>query len=880
VTVSAETRRGRWHASAYSYANALLLARELDLSETVATILVRRGFDDPAVARAFLDATESHDPLAFAGMGDVVALIGSHVSRGSPIAVYGDYDVDGVCSTALLASTLRELGAEVRPRLPSRSEDGYGLSCRAVEELHARGAGLLITVDCGIGSVDEVALARSLGMDVIVTDHHRPGSELPDCPIVHPVVCGYPCEELCATGVAYKLAVALFAAAGRDPSRLERELDMVALATVADLVPLRGENRALVRRGLRVLHGASRVGIRALLRVAGVDPQSVTEQTLGFGLAPRINAAGRLYRADAGLELMLTGDPERALEIARELDATNGERQSVETAILLEAEEQLTSAPERLLEPVQVLAAEGWHPGVVGIVASRLVERHNRPFVLIGLDGSGRGRGSARSIKPYDLHAGLASASMHLERFGGHRMAAGLELDERNLERFREALLEHARASLRPEDLVRTEEVDAIVPGDAVCLELAEELEQLRPFGMGNPAVRLLLPGARLAELRPMGEGKHARFTIASAGVRARAVAFGVGTSLAETVGSGQPDPGRRHDVTARLEVNEWGGAVEPRLVVNAVHPLAECEDATRAGCSDCVCRARSERWWQAVFEELAAPLERLPAPAPRGGRERTVLDRRGRGALGTLSELLSAGEPVLVACADVSRRRALFARELAPKRFARPEPVYLSARCARDAVTEPGGFGTALCVADYSALERDPSLPARFRHVFALDPPPLVEAANLIAEPTSEAESFLHLGWGPAELEFSRKLLEHELALRPTLASLYRALVAAGGRLEGSELEAVLAGAGAHPRTPAHAARCLRVLGELKLVSVERSSATVRCTITSEERVELECSSAYRAYARTCEEGLRFLNEQTLGTVGRTTSSRVRQAA
>jgi single-stranded-DNA-specific exonuclease len=854
------------------------LARELGISETIATVLVRRGLGDPAVARAFLDASEGHDPFAFVGMQGAVERVLSHVRSGSPIAVHGDYDVDGVCSTALLTRALRDIGAEVRPRLPSRSEDGYGLSRSAVEDLRARGARLLITVDCGIGAVDEVAAARALGMDVIVTDHHRPGAELPDCPIVHPGVGDYPCEELCATGVAYKLAEALFAAAGRDRRALERELDIVALATVADLVPVLGENRSLVRRGLRRIHGASRVGIRALLRVAGVDPQSVTEQTLGFALAPRINAAGRLYRADAGLELMLTQDPDRALEIARELDAVNAERQSVESAILIEAEEQLAAAPERLGDPVHVLAAADWHPGVVGIVASRLVERHHRPFVLIGLDGSGRGRGSARSIQPYDLHAGLASASAHLARFGGHRMAAGLELDESNLEPFRAALGEHARAALRPEDLVRIEQVDAIVPGDAVCLELAEELEALRPFGMGNPPVRLLLPGARLAELRPMGEGRHARFTIASAGVRARAVAFGVGDSLGDAF-SDQP-AGRtgRHDVTARLEVNEWGGAVEPRLVVTGVHPLDECADHP-ASCLGCACRADSERWWQAVLEELESPLDRPPRVAS-GGSKRTVLDRRGQGALGTLSELLSTGESVLVACADVSRRRALFTRELAGGRFERPAPVFVSARCAHDALGDPGGFGAAMCVADYAALERDPGLASRFAHVFVLDPPPFTAARRIIEEATGEAEAFLHLGWGPAELDFARKVLEHEHRLRPALAAIYRALDAGGGTLEGEELEAVLAGGGPHPRTPAHAARCLRVMRELQLVSIERSSATVKCTITSAERVELERSSTYRAYARKCEQGLQFLNDQTPRRAEQPTNGRARQAA
>jgi single-stranded-DNA-specific exonuclease len=840
-----------------------VLARELGLSETLATVLVRRGYGDPAAALAFLEAAETHDPFAFDGMRDAVELVLSHVRRGSPIAVHGDYDVDGVCSTAVLVTTLRDLGADVRPRLPSRSEDGYGLSRRTVEELHARGAGLLVTVDCGIGSVEEVALARSLGMDVLVTDHHRPGERLPGCSIIHPVVCGYPCEELCATGVAYKLAQALFTGAGKDPALLERELDVVALATVADLVPLRGENRMLVRAGLRALHGVRRPGLRELLRVAGVDPQSVTEQTLGFALAPRINAAGRLYRADAALELMLTGDSERAREIARELDAVNAERQAVESGILIEAEEQLAAAPERLEDPVQVLAAEGWHPGVVGIVASRLVERHHRPFVLIGLDGAGRGRGSARSISAYDLHAGLASAAEHLERFGGHRMAAGLELDEQNLAPFRAALLEHARAALRPEDLVSIEHVDAIVPGDAVGLELAEQLQAMRPFGMGNPAVRLLLPGARLAEVRPMGEGKHARFTVSSAGVRARAVAFGVGDTLKDVAGRGGPDGPLRHDVTARLEINEWAGAVEPRLVVNAVHPQPVEEPASPGGCADCACRARAEDWWDAVFEALEEPLDQ-PAPAPRG-EARTVVDRRGKGALGTVSELLSTGEPLLVVCADVSRRRGLFARELAAERFGRPAATCMSSRCTRDSTAEPGGFAGALCVADHAVLGREPSLPSRFRHAFVLDPAPFEHVDELLREAPSAVagESFLHLAWGAAEVEFSRKVLEHEYSLRNSLSSLYRALASAGGTLRGDALETALGGDGAHPRSPDHAARCLRVLGELGLVAVERSSATVTCTITSEERVELERSSAFCAFARTCEEGLRFLSEQ-----------------
>jgi single-stranded-DNA-specific exonuclease len=862
------TTVGSWVAEPYSYGGARELARELTLSETVAAILVRRGLADPARARAFLAAADAHDPHEFRGMDAVAGLVLEHVRKGSVIGVHGDYDVDGICSTALLVRALRDLGAEVRPRLPSRMADGYGLSLRAIEDLHAAGAGLIVTVDCGIGAVEEVAAARALGIDVVVTDHHRPAGALPECPIVHPALCGYPCEELCATGVALKVAQALYSAAGLDAASLDVELDVVALATVADLVPLRGENRALVRRGLKVLAGAQRPGLQALMRVAGIDPQSVTEQTLGFALAPRINAAGRLYRPDAGLELLLTTDAERGLEIARELDAVNGERQAVETAILLEAEQQLAASPERAADPVHVIAGDGWHPGVIGIVASRIVERYHRPCVMIALDGDGRGRGSARSIQAYDLHAGLASAAGHLLRFGGHRMAAGLEIEADRVEDFRSALLEHAHATLDAADLVPVERVDAVVPGDAVCLELAEEIALLRPFGAGNPAVNLLLPAAQVAELRPMGEGRHARFTVTSAGVRAKAVAFGVGDGLDATLGNGPPDRARRYDVTARLEANEWGGAVEPRLVVRSVHAISgPPEPGGAEGCAECACRARGEAWWDAVCRELDRPLG-PPALEPAAAPARTVLDRRGEGALGILSDLLTTGESLLVVCADTSRRRSLVERVLDPARFGRCGPVgCVSARCAKApaaAALDGAGEG-AVCLADHFALCSHAAPALCFEHVFVLDPPPSRELRDALVQSAPGAgEGFLHLGWGGAELELTRKMLEHEYSLRPSLVALYRALANRQEGLTGSLLEAAASGEGAHPRSPALAGRCLRVLDELELVSIDRSSATVRCTMTIPERVALERSPAFTAYNRVRDEGLRFLSDLT----------------
>jgi single-stranded-DNA-specific exonuclease len=349
-----------------------------------------------------------------------------------------------------------------------------------------------------------------------------------------------------------------------DGARLERaraglreDLDLVAMATIADVVPLVGENRSLVRRGLLALGATSKPGLRALMAVARIDPGRVDERAVGFGLAPRLNAAGRLYRADAGLELILTEDPLRAAQIAEELDSANSERRKVELGIRYEAEAQMSAQGER---DAYVLAGEGWHPGVIGIVASRLVERSRRPVVMVALDGA-TGRGSGRSIEAFDLLAGLTACAEHLTRYGGHRAAAGMEIERGRLEAFAEALDAHAARTLAPEDLVPVERVDAVVAGEELGMTLAEELQSLAPFGRGNPGVSLMVAEARFADARPMGEGKHVRFTVESGGARARAVAFGTGGRL--PVPDGEPA-----EATFTLEVNEWNGVSEPRLVL------------------------------------------------------------------------------------------------------------------------------------------------------------------------------------------------------------------------------------------------------------------------------------------------------------------------
>src|SRR5215211_1223766 len=613
-----------FQAEPYDYGEVRRLATGLELTEPVAVTLVRRGYRTVEAARRFLEARESHDPSEFTGIEEICERVLSVAGGGGKITIHGDYDVDGVCSTSILVSTLRSLGADCDWLIPDRLSDGYGLSMASVDQLSGRGTDLVITVDCGIGSVDEVAAARSAGMDVVVTDHHLPGDRLPDCPIVHPIVCEYPFEGLSAAGVAHKLAIALCDAAGRRAVETvggrrhpcDGDLDLVALATVADMVPLVGENRRLVREGLRLMRDDPRVGLRALMAASAVDPETLDAAALSFRLAPRINAAGRLYRADAGVELMLTDDPDRAAAIAAELDRANGERRWAEQKVVEEAERARSAlTPEQREAPALILAGRGWHPGVVGIAASRMVERHFRPAILLSVDGE-RAKGSARSIPGFDLVAALAACDEHLLRYGGHRAAAGLELEAECLRDFRDAFVSHAEAAIDPADLVRMERLDALVGvgSEGIGMDLALQLETLGPFGVGNPGPRLLVPSGRLREVRPLGEGgKHSRFQLECGAGRALGVAFGMNGEISRR--EDQP-----LDLSIELEVDRWNGAEQPRVVVRELYPLQETEpEPERRPCGD-GCPAPEAEWW----ERLAHEFERVE-----GGRPGALLDVR-----------------------------------------------------------------------------------------------------------------------------------------------------------------------------------------------------------------------------------------------------------
>ena len=808
----------RFTVKPYDYAAAERLSSALGVSHVLAQVLVRRGLGDEAEARAFLAAAEAHPLDAFGGLREAARHILDHVGRRSRITVHGDYDVDGVASTAVLVRALRTLGADVGWYLPSRIDDGYGLAAATVARLAERGTDLLITVDCAITAVEEVAAARAAGMDVVVTDHHalRADGRLPDAPIVHPAVGAYPCPELCATGVAHKLAQALLEAAEEDAAAADEDLDLVALATVADVVPLLGENRRLVREGLRALAGTRKPGLRALMTVARVDPGLLDASAIGFRLAPRINAAGRLHRADAGLELLLTEDAERARAIAAELDAVNTERRDVETRILFAAEAQVA---EQGPAPAYVLAAEDWHPGVIGIVAARIAERHHRPAVLIALDGP-EGTGSGRSIPAFDLLGGLTAASWHLDRYGGHRAAAGLTIARERIDGFRERFAAHAAEVLTPDDLVPECRIDAVVAGDALTLGLAEELERLAPFGQGNPAVSLMVPAAELADPRPLGEGRHVAFSLHAGGARSRCVRFGQGHRLPAT--EGEPV-----DVAVRLEANRWNGAVEPRLVLRHARPAGAAidvlgEPALADGLERELSRDLAALGHEVVAHGSLASAHHL-VPAAR--------DARGSGIAGLLADLVASGEPTLAVVAHAPHRaRALHGRV--------------------------GGF--AVC--SWAALADDPELAAPFAHLVAVDPPSSGRDLGLLERPSGGQRA--HLAWGEPELRFAQRIHEWDFALREPLTALYRALRDKGS-VRGEALEAVLRGEGPQPRSAALAGRLVRVLTELGLVVLDREGPALRIA-EAPARTALERSPAFRAYHERFEDGLRFLTSDT----------------
>lgn len=547
------------------------LVKQLHVSSLSARVLVNRGLTSAQAAEDFLHARLNAlpDPDLLPDMSVACTRLAEALDKGERIAVHGDYDVDGISGTALLIEVLRQFGAEVEYHIPLRMKDGYGLSSDAIRRAAKTGCRLILTVDCGVSALAEAELAAALGLDLIVTDHHQAPPQLPSClALINPHLAHsrFPFADLAGVGVAFFLLVALRRRLRKNgwfelraEPDLRNSLDLVALGTIADMVPLTGINRVLVRYGLQLLEAGRRPGIVALKKVAEVT--RVTCGTVGFRLAPRLNAAGRLEDAALGVQLLLDEGEQPLAALAQHLESCNRERQQVEAETLLQAIEQVDA-----LEPgfySLVLAGEGWHPGVIGIVASRLVERYYRPTVLIALDGE-MGKGSARSIHGFHLFAGLRDCADALKSFGGHAAAAGLTLAVDQLESFRATFEEVVRREMQCEDLQPRIEYDAKVSLEALQMEQVEELAGLSPFGIGNPQPVVCCQEVNVLAAKIVGE-KHLRFRAEANGVQLSCIAFGFAERIAELRGP--------IDLLCRPEKNLFRGQASVQLQVVDFRP-------------------------------------------------------------------------------------------------------------------------------------------------------------------------------------------------------------------------------------------------------------------------------------------------------------------
>ncbi|XJZ26339.1 single-stranded-DNA-specific exonuclease RecJ [Bacillota bacterium Lsc_1132] len=540
----------------------------LKITPFVASMLVNRGLNTVEAARYFLFAEdEFHDPFLFKGMDKAVARIRKAIQNHEPILIYGDYDADGVSSTTVLMITLRDLGANVQFYIPNRFTEGYGPNEQAFRYAADLGIKLLITVDTGIAAVHEAEVAKELGMDLIITDHHEPGPVLPNAfALIHPKLpdSTYPFRDLAGVGVAFKLAQALY---GKLPEHL---LEIAVIGTIADLVPLKGENRLIAKRGLEKLRSTANLGLRAILKLAGVNQKTIDEETVGFTLAPRINAVGRLEDADLAVQLLLTDDPLEAGDLAEKMDRLNKTRQEIVAAITAEAIEEVEKNFPINENPVLVIGKENWNAGVIGIVASKLVEKYYRPTIVFSYDREkGLAKGSARSISGFDLFENLSACRELLLHFGGHPMAAGMTVQIEDVPKLRDRLNQQAAKLLTEDDFVPVTLLDAEMDLADIDLTMIEELNLLAPFGVENPKPKIVINDVGISNMRKIGSNQsHLKLTIAEQDSSLDGVGFGLG-SLADHI-----SPLSKISVIGQLAINEWNNIRKPQIFIQdlAVH--------------------------------------------------------------------------------------------------------------------------------------------------------------------------------------------------------------------------------------------------------------------------------------------------------------------
>lgn len=569
----------RWQNAAAAPPDAVeRLSRELSVPPIMARLLAQRGMSAIGDAHSFLrpNLDDLHDPFRMKELRTAAERIDRAIALGERIFVFGDYDVDGLTGAAILTEILAALGGRVTPRIPERLREGYGLSRAAVEEAAALGCTLIVTADCGITAHAEAAIAKQLAIDLVITDHHQPRDGRPDAvAVVNPkqADCAYPFKDLCGVGVAFKVLDGLMRIRGAHglDDRLRAALDLVALGTIADMVPLRGENRVFARFGLEALTRSRRPGLRALLQSSGLGQQEALESgDVGFILAPRLNAAGRLGDSLSGIRLLLTMDPVEAAAMARALETVNLDRRRLDDQVEKDACAQLESGVgEVALEPV-VLWSERWHSGVLGIVASRMAERFRRPVILIALE-NGVGRGSGRSVADFDLIEAVSECRECLLEFGGHRHAIGLSIRSDQLESFRTMLAAASRPRLEPLDLQPVLTVDAEAPLESATLEMTRYLSMLAPFGLGNPEPVFSTTGVGLADAAKVVGKDTLRLTAYQNGTTRCCVGFRLGTWAGRLNDGGCSS----FSIAYTPSVNRWRGGETVELKIRDLRPDA-----------------------------------------------------------------------------------------------------------------------------------------------------------------------------------------------------------------------------------------------------------------------------------------------------------------
>ncbi|TSA56566.1 single-stranded-DNA-specific exonuclease RecJ [bacterium] len=560
-----------------------LLTEELSISPIMAQILINRSIRTPKEADFFLNPSllNLHDPMLMKGMKESVSRIKQAIQKKEKILIYGDYDVDGISAAALLILTLKRLGTDVASYIPNRLDDGYGLNEKAVSIIHKKGIELLITVDCGITAISEIKSLRELGIGTIVTDHHRPDEKLPDADIIlNPLQegCPYPDKNLAGVGVAFKLAAGLL---GKDDDWLYQQLDLVCLGTIADVVPLIGENRILVKNGLNELTHTKKQGLKALIEQTSLKGKDITSHYVGYILGPRINATGRLGSPYTSLNLLLTDDYDKAKELAKMLGVENKNRQKMEELVLKQAMAKVERDIDFKRHRVIVLEDESWHKGVIGIVASRLVDKFYRPTVIISIDGN-EGRGSCRSIRNFNLFDALSDCSQYLKNYGGHSYAAGLTIQKNRLDDFRQTINDIANKRILPQDLIPCLNIDAEMPISALNQKLLKELDGLSPFGSGNPRPVFVSRNLKIRNIPQTLRRSTIKMWVTDGKVTAEAIGF----NMADFMPS---DPlNQKIDIAYTYDLNVYKGITSIKLQLKDLHVCTACRrsDFLSGNCS------------------------------------------------------------------------------------------------------------------------------------------------------------------------------------------------------------------------------------------------------------------------------------------------------